>query len=404
MMKSIHGGAMTCRWLLSLFPMLALSAEFSVSPKVLHQFSANNQAGYNAQGGLIKGSDGAFYGTTVYGGANKNLNTLGHGTVYKLQADGSGFSVIHHFREASNPQMGVTEGRDGFLYGTTESGGNRFLGTVFKVAKDGSGFAILHHFSGIAAEGKRPYAALNVDSNAVCYGTTVEGGQYFKGTVFRIDGSGHGYRVLYHFIGKQRMDGSEPKGPLLRASDGNLYGTTSGGGRNNFGTIFTLDDNGVKYRLLHAFGDQLGDGAKPFAGLVEGSDGKLYGTTIAGGTSSQGTVFSVGKDGKGYQVLRSFPVPMGDAQNLYSPLTEGGDGALYGAALNGGTGHSGLIFRIGKDGRDYTPVWTFTLNGIEGGHPYGGLVLESNGTIYGATTSGGAERQGALFRLDRVAR
>ncbi len=67
---------MTCRWLLSLFPMLALSAEFSVSPKVLHQFSANNQAGYNAQGGLIKGSDGAFYGTTVYGGANKNLNSL----------------------------------------------------------------------------------------------------------------------------------------------------------------------------------------------------------------------------------------------------------------------------------------------------------------------------------------
>jgi len=403
-MKPVLRGAIFCFWLVPPFAVPVLAAEFSAPLKVLHHFSANNQSGYNAQGGLIKGSDGAFYGTTVCGGANKNRTTLGHGTVYKIQADGSGFSVIHHFREAWNPQTGVTEGKDGFLYGTTEAGGDRLLGTAFKVARDGTGFAILHHFSGIGADGKRPHAGLCVDSNVVCYGTTVEGGQHFNGTVFRVDGNGSGYRVLYHFIGKQRMDGSAPMGTLLLATDGNLYGTTSTGGRHDLGTIFSSDCNGGKYRLLHAFGDSLGDGWKPFAGLIEGSDGKLYGTTLAGGTSSQGAVFSVGKDGKGYQVLRSFPVPVGGGQNLYSPVVEGSDGALYGSALSGGAEHTGLIFRMSKDGRDYSPIWTFTLNGPEGNHPYGSVLLDTNGAIYGVTTSGGAERQGAVFRLDRASR
>ncbi|HYT61163.1 MAG TPA: choice-of-anchor tandem repeat GloVer-containing protein [Haliangiales bacterium] len=210
-------------------------------------------------------------------------------------------------------------------------------------------------------------------------------------------------KVLHHFSANNQS-GYNGQGGLIKGSDGALYGTTSTGGRHDLGTIFSSDCNGGKYRLLHAFGDSLGDGWKPFAGLIEGSDGKLYGTTLAGGTSSQGAVFSVGKDGKGYQVLRSFPVPVGGGQNLYSPVVEGSDGALYGSALSGGAEHTGLIFRMSKDGRDYSPIWTFTLNGPEGNHPYGSVLLDTNGAIYGVTTSGGAERQGAVFRLDRASR
>ncbi|SRR6266542_3225142 len=157
-------------------------------------------------------------------------------------------------------------------------------------------------------------------------------------------------KVLHHFSANNQS-GYNGQGGLIKGSDGALYGTTSTGGRHDLGTIFSSDCNGGKYRLLHAFGDSLGDGWKPFAGLIEGSDGKLYGTTLAGGTSSQGAVFSVG-----------------------------------------------------KDGRDYSPIWTFTLNGPEGNHPYGSVLLDTNGAIYGVTTSGGAERQGAVFRLDRASR
>jgi len=397
-MKAILGGVLACVSPLLLRAEPAFAADYSASANVLHRFSLSDKKGFNPQGTLVRGTDGAFYGTTVDGGIQ------GHGTVYKIHADGSGFTVLHNLHEARNPLSGVVEGKDGLLYGTTDSGGNHLLGTVFKVGKDGQGFTHFHHFSGAGGDGKRPQGCVTIDSDGVCYGTTTEGGPHLNGTVFRIVSDGSGYRVLYSFVGKQRMDGSIPRGTLLLASDGDLYGTTSSGGHHDLGTIFAIQKNGGKYRLLRAFGSQPADGAKPYASLIEGSDGKLYGTTVTGGNSMQGTVFSVTKDGKVYQVLRSFSGLKGDGRNLYGPLVEGSDALLYGTTLNGGPDGSGLIFRIAKDGRNYAPVFFFSVKGPEGRWPHGGVVLGEDGAIYGATTAGAEAGQGAIFKLDAVSR
>jgi len=403
-MKAILGGVLACA--LSLVPWAepAFAADYSESAKVLHQFSRSDRQGINPQGTLLRGTDGAFYGTTVHGGAHAHGVSTGHGTVFRFQADGSGFAVLHNFREAWNPDSGVAEGKDGLLYGTTESGGNNLLGTVFKLGKDGMGITYLHHFSGAAYEGRRPYAGITLDADGVCYGTTTEGGQHFQGTVFRINSNGSGYRVLYSFVGKQRIDGSTPRGTLLLASDGDLYGTTSSGGKYDQGTLFAIRRDGAKYRLIHTFEGHITDGATPFAGLIEGSDGRLYGTTVAGGGTSQGMMFSVAKDGTGYKFLRSFSGLKDDGRNVYGPLVEGPDALLYGAALNGGPDGSGLIFRIAKDGRDYAPVFFFSVKGPEGRWPYGGVVLGADGAIYGATTAGTETGQGAIFKLNKVSR
>ena len=395
-MKLIPGGllAAVSSLLLGIDPVAA--ADYSASAKVLYQFSMSDAKGFNPLGAPFRATDGAFYGTTAHGG------THGHGTLYKIHADGSGVVVLHHFRDSRNPSSSLVEGKDGLLYGTSEGGGSRLVGTVFKINKDGQNFTQLYQFTGSGADGKRPQAGVTLDSEGTCYGTTSEGGRYLGGTVFRVDTNGGRYRVLYGFIGKQRMDGSAPRSALLLASDGSLYGTTSSGGRNDFGTIFAIERNGGRYRLLHAFGNQPTDGATPYARLIEGSDGKLYGSTIAGGYYSHGTVCSIGKDGKGYRVLRSFGGLKDDGRNIYSPLVEGPDALLYSTAANGGDDFSGLIFRIAKDGRDYTPLFVFSAKGLEGRWPYGGIALAGDGTIFGTTTAGAEGGQGAIFKLGKA--
>jgi uncharacterized repeat protein (TIGR03803 family) len=397
-MRAILGGVLTCLAPLALVN-LTIAADASKSARVLHQFSLSDKRGFNPQGTLMRSTDGKLYGTTLNGG------THGHGTVYRIESDGTGFAVVHNFLEARNPVAGVTEGKDGFLYGTTESGGDYLWGTVFKLGKDGQGFTKLRSFRIDAPDGKKPNGCVAIDTDGVCYGTTTVGGPYLSGTIFRIGPNGEDYRVLYSFVGKQRMDGSVPRGSLLLATDGDVYGTTSEGGRHELGTIFAIQKNGANYRLLHAFGGHVGDGATPYAGLLEGSDGRLYGTTIAGGSPlRQGTVFSLKKDGGDYQTLRSFGGLKNDGQNPYAPLIEGRDGKLYGTTLNGGVNGSGLVFHLGKDGKDYSPIMLFSMEAPEGRWPYGGVVQDENGVIYGATTSGATNRQGAVFKLGPVSR
>jgi len=183
-------------------------------------------------------------------------------------------------------------------------------------------------------------------------------------------------------------DGENPRPGLVRASDGNFYGTTYSGGTNSSGTVFRLTPGGG-YASLYSFGGQPFDGAHPSAGLVQGSDGYLYGTTVYGGPDDFGTVFRISLSGS-YSNLYSFQGPPGDGENPAVGLTRGSDGFLYGVTMKGGAGNFGTVFRFTPDGTE-TMLYSFAGSPNDGFEPLTALVLGRDGNFYGTTTFGGLD-------------
>src|SRR5260221_3665081 len=274
-------------------------------------------------------------------------------------AQASGQFAVQHVKSFGNAdQSGVTPNAslildsDGFLYGTTSSAGGRNNGTVFKLNRDGTGYMVLHSFAG--SDGRMPQAALLWADDGKLYGTTFAGGSNEFGTVFSLNRDGTGYSVLHHFAG---IDGRYPQAGLLQASNGFLYGTTSAGGSNDVGTVFKLSTNGTGYQLIYCFAGT--DGTSPYGKLIQGIDCSLYGTSYEGGVSNLGTIFKLSTDGSDYTVIHNFAKEwLGYAVSGFNPkagLIQGGDGKLYGTTRNGGgtrPDQFGTVFRINPDGRD----------------------------------------------------
>ena len=198
------------------------------------------------------------------------------------------YSFANNSTDGGYPTAGMVLASDGNFYGTTSNGGPSASGTVFKITPTGTE-TMLYAFTG-GTDGGDPDGALIQGSNGNFYGTTRLGGAHGDGTVFEMTPSGT-ETVLYSFAGGT-SDGANPTAGLLLARDGNFYGTTSAGGPANLGTIFELTPNGVE-TVLHDFAGGATDGADPSANLIQGSNGKLYGTTQSGGPNGYGTVFVV---------------------------------------------------------------------------------------------------------------
>ncbi len=253
-------------------------------------YSFEGSDGATPYGPLIQATDGNFYGTTSGGGANNA------GTAFRLTPMGT-LTTLYSFCSQPNctdgtaPYGGLLQGTDGNFYGTTEGGGDDF-GTVFKVTSTGT-FTTLYRFKG--TEGSFPYAGLIQATDGNFYGTTsLSGSGGFNGTVFKITSAGV-LTIVYSFCSQPNCtDGGDPYDSLVQARDGNLYGTTSGGGTDNDGTVFKITPAGT-LTTLHSF--QGTDGLLPFAGLVQAIDGSFYGTTSQGGSYGYGTVFRVGEAG-----------------------------------------------------------------------------------------------------------
>jgi len=247
--------------------------------------------GYEPEAALVQGADGNFYGTTSEGGAG------GQGTVFKITPGGA-LTTLYSFCSESNctdgaqPLSGLIEGTDGSFYGTTYSGGANNYGTIYRITPSGA-LTILHSFN--LTDGAYPWAGLVHATNGSFYGTTVDGGQNGTGTVFRITPAGE-LTTIYSFCsqGGECPDGTLPRAALIQATDGSLYGTTWGGGSNDKGTAFRIDLNGA-LRTLHRFCSlpNCADGSQIVAGLVQDTDGNLYGTTWSGGAYGAGTIFSL---------------------------------------------------------------------------------------------------------------
>ena len=174
----------------------------------LLSFGSANQAGQYPEASLIQGADGALYGTTSDGGAGTN------GTVFRIGTNGFGYTVLHTFSstggDGRHPRAGLVRGSDGALYGTTSDGGSSDHGTVFKLNPDGSGYSVLHSFTGSPADGSNPEAELIQGNDGAFYGTACRGGAFRGttretlagfGTVFKLNGDGSGYTLLYSFGG-----------------------------------------------------------------------------------------------------------------------------------------------------------------------------------------------------------
>ena len=245
----------------------------------LHSFSGKD--GANPVAGLIQASDGNLYSTMPYGGVN------GYGTVYRITTSGT-LTTLYQFtggNDGANPTAGLIQAGDGNLYSATSLGGVNGYGAVFKITTSGT-LTTLYSFSN--SDGANPHVSLIQASDGNLYGATSLGGVNGYGTVFRITTSGT-LTTLYQFTGGN--DGSNPAADLVQAGDGNLYGTTKLGGVNGYGTVFRITTSGTLTTLYSFTGGS--DGGNPLAGLVQASNSNLYGTTSLGGVNGYGTVFQI---------------------------------------------------------------------------------------------------------------
>jgi len=249
---------------------------------LLYSFKPDGKDSGFPLGGLIGDRAGNLYGTTAGNGA------FGSGTVFKLDPTGTE-TVLHNFAGTSdggNPYCTLIRDTAGNFHGTASTGGLSNLGTVFKLDVTGNE-SVLHSFTG-GTDGAYPFAGLLRDVAGNLYGTTYRGGGFNQGTVFKLDANGQ-ETVLYSFRGTP--DGGLPWASLLLGPTGNLYGTTQTGGAYNLVTVFKVDPAGNE-TVLHSFGSGL-DGVYPQAGLIRDVSGNLYGTTARGGSRGVGTIFKL---------------------------------------------------------------------------------------------------------------
>jgi uncharacterized repeat protein (TIGR03803 family) len=278
------------------------------------------------------------------------------------------------------------------FYGTTLYGGTYSHGAVYRIDKTGHE-TVLYSFTG-GADGGWPFASLITDSVGNLYGTTRGGGKNGVGTLFKLDPSGN-ETVIHHFGGSGVIS---PDSAVVRDSGGNLYGTTSSGGLYNHGVVYKIKANG-EVTVLHSFTGGA-DGSSP-AGVILDSAGNLYGVTQLGGSrrilsNGCGVVYKLDSSGN-QTVLYAFTC-FADGIGPNCTLTRDSAGNLYGTTNGGGKRHKGVVFRLDPSGNE-TVLYSFT-GGADGAFPgSAGVVFDSAGNLYGTTVQGGKDF-GVVYKID----
>jgi uncharacterized repeat protein (TIGR03803 family) len=354
----------------------------------LYNFGGTPTDGIYPDGSLTQ-IGGTLYGATEQGGINNS-----NGTIFKIGPSGAGYLTMYSF--GADP----AEGRGGTgalvavgstLYGLTLLGGTGNGGTVYKINADNTGYTVLHRFTGGANDGFRPQGALLV-VGGVLYGTTDQGGSANGGTVFRMNPDGTGFQVIHSFSGGPN-DGRGPVGTLV--TDGStLYGMSNAGGAANGGTIFKLNLEGSGFGIIHSFTGGANDGQYP-AGSLTLVGSTLHGMTPQGGSVNLGVAFRVGTDGSAFALAHSFGGPPGDGSSPDGGFTGVGS-ELYGLTATGGSAALGTLFGIGTDGSGYNSMYSFKGFPNDGANPLGD-PLYLNGALYGMTQVGGSQAEGVVF-------
>lgn len=310
--------------------------------------------------------------------------------------------------DGGDPSSGLISDKAGNLYGMTYGGGANRQGTVFELERSNGGWTevVLHSFNYDGVDGYSPEGGLIMDKAGNLYGTTTFGGSQVFGTVFELSPSSNGWTesVLYNFTGG--TDGGVPGvGSLVFDGEGSLYGTTQSGGAYGYGVVFELSPSsgGWTETVLHSFAETTSDGGYPTS-VVFDSKGDLYGTTTQGGTYERGTVFKLSRSTKGSwkeTVLHDFAEDNQDGGIPVSGVTvRGGD--LFGATENGGPGR-GTIYELTRLENHWkeTRLDKFFANGVDGFGPECVVIFDKAGNLYGTTYGGGRYEYGTVFELTR---
>lgn len=357
---------------------------------------------------LVADANGNLFGTTGTGGA------YGYGTMFEIANTSSGYAstaiTLVNFDDAngSYPQAGLITDANGNLFGTTLGGGAYGDGTVFEIAKTSSGYAstptILVSFDD--SDGLFPLAGLIADANGNLFGTTNGGGAYGDGTVFEIAKTSNGYAstptTLVNF---DNSNGAFPQAGLVADANGNLFGTTEAGGASGDGTVFEIGKTASGYAgtptTLVSF--DYTSGAFPLAGLIVDGKGNLFGTTEAGGAYGYGTVFEIANSGG---VYAGTPTILVNFDKIGGAFPEAGliadaNGSLFGTTKFGGAYGYGTVFEVANSGGVFAsaPTTLVSFNRTNGSHPAAGLIVDGNGNLFGTTVDGGSNNTGTVFEI-----
>lgn len=354
-------------------------------------------------GPLVQSTNGSLYGTTASGGSQSLGTIFSVSTSGSLKLV---FSFCPSCpASGQGTYAGVIQATNGTFYGTTYDGGTGNGGTVFSLPPGGT-LTTLHNFCSESGctDGQFPVGAIVEGTDGNFYGTTATGGANGAGTVFEITPQGT-LTTLYNFCSQSSQggcgDGEEPLAGLIQGTNGNFFGTTAFGGGNGGGTTFEITPTGTLTTLgnFSCVGSACGVGARPLYGsLVQASDGDFYGTTSAGGSLGYGTVFKMPPGGKPTAIY-AFCSQSGctDGANPYGGLVQATDGNFYGTTYFGGGHNDGTVFKITSAG-ELTTLHSFS--GSDGQGPIGSPVQDTNGDLYGTTVAGGAgSNNGVVFTV-----
>jgi len=337
----------------------------------LFNFDGTHGANPSNPGILAQGRDGNLYGTA-------NFGKYGRGVAFRVTPTGAG-KVLYDFDgvHGAVPNSGLTLGRDGNFYGGTSEDGSGGFGTIFKITPNGKLTTLYNSNETLGSPEAPPIQA--ADGNF--YGTA-------EARAYKITPSGT-FTMLALLPGRSVA-------PLVQATDGSFYGTTSQGGRAGTGTVFRMTPDGI-LTVLYNFSGKFLEPRNPLAPLIQASDGSFYGTTSNGGSNQDGTAFQLIPQ-TAFTVLHSFPDPNypNDGTGPTGALIQASDGNFYGVTSFGGTG-SGVAFQISATGV-YTILCTF--DSASGGNPFSTPMQHTNGKIYGLTEAGGTFDDGVVYSLD----
>jgi uncharacterized repeat protein (TIGR03803 family) len=330
--------------------------------------------------GLVMDGSGNLYGTTTAGGY------MGAGTVFEV-ASGSGvITTLASFDGTDGLQSNVIKDGSGNLYGTTLQGGASGDGSVFEVVKGSGTITTLASFNG--ANGARPFAGLIMDDGGNLYGTTESGGDSYGGTLFEVV---RGSSTITPLASFNPSTGEGSEAPLVMDAGGNIYGTTLRGGASGDGTVFELAYGSGIITPLASFAST--DGLNRPAGLIVDGSGNLYGTTPSGG--GYGDVFKVANGSGVITPLALFDYTNGSDPMAGLVVDDGGN--LYGTTTGGGAHGHGTLFEVDPDTGIIDTLASFDQT--NGGQPQCSLLMDSGGNLYGTTVAGGANNAGTAFEV-----
>ena len=362
------------------------------SVKVLHHFDGTNTGSY-PKGDLLQASNGKLYGMTNQGGNENN-----RGVVFEFDLSVMTFTKIYDFGEYPKgrlPHGSLIQATNGKLYGMTQLGGTAGgNGTVFEIDLSGPTLTRLYSFSGASSDGSKPLGKLLQVSDSLLYGLTPEGGASNQGTLFKYNIDNATHTKLQDF--SESTTGGNPKGSLIQASNGKLFGLYTDG--YCCGGVFEYDR--INNTLTQKYDFTLDDGAGPiYTNLVEGETDVFFGLTNRRGAYDDGVIFRYNNSSDEYTTLYDFDLNESYDENVYGSLVEDAPGKFLFMTRIGGTAGVGTISEWDTVTDAYSIRYSF--DSYSGGvKPTGSLLAASNGKFYGVTLFGGAYNLGALFEYD----